>query len=292
MHRPTPHIATSTLTVGPAYFSTIGAAMLSGRDFTLTDDAAAPAVAIVNQRFVEMYWRGDNPLGRRLRVFDGPEPGPWLTVVGVAANVVQNVTDRQVKDALVYRPFAQQPAPSSWVVARTRTDASHIASDCRAAIDAIDADVAIWIGPQSLTLLMAAMGNYWLLGNNTALFATFAIIALFLASLGIYAVVAYFVARRTKEFGIRMAIGATGGDVLALVLRESGRPLALGSAIGVVGSLALTPALRSQLVHVSPSDPLAIASAVSVLVACGLFGALVPAVRAARIGVAIALRDE
>ena len=282
----------STVTVGPSYFLTVGATMLSGRDFTAADGATSPSVAIVNQRFVEMHWRGEDPLGKRLRLFDGAQPGPWLTVVGIASNVVQNVTDRQAKDPLVYRPFAQQPTPASWIVARIRPDAAHVPTLFRGSIDAIDPDVAMWIGPLPLTLLIAAMGNYWLLGNNTAMFAAFGIIALLLASLGIYAVVAYSVARRTKEFGIRMAIGATSADVLALVLRESGRPLGLGVAAGALGSLALTPALRSQLVHVSPGDPLVIASAVSILVACGLLGAAVPATRAARTGVATALRNE
>jgi putative ABC transport system permease protein len=288
MHRQT----ISTITIGPSYFSTVGATVLSGRDFTLSDDPPAPAVAIVNQRFVETYWRGENALGKRLRVYDGPAPGPWLTVVGVASNVVQNVTDRQVKDPLVYRPFGQKPARSTWVVVRTPIEEPPIATGFRKAIDTIDPDVAIWIGPQSLTSLMAAMGNYWQLGNNTAMFGTFAIIALFLSVTGSYAVVAYSVARRTKEFAIRMAIGATSGDVLALVLRESGRPLIVGAGAGVLASLVLTPLLRSQLVHVSTADPFVIASAAIVLVASGLLGSALPARRAARVGVATALKDE
>jgi putative ABC transport system permease protein len=281
-----------TLTVGPGYFDTIGATVLSGRDFTHFDDASSPTVAIVNQRFADTYWRGEDPLGKQVRVFDGPNAGAWTTVVGVVSNVVQNVTDRQVKDAMLYSSYRQRPASSLWVVTRMRNDAPRTASTFRAAIDAIDPDVPIWIGPQSLNALMAAMGNYWLLGNNTVMFAGFAAIALFLASLGIYAVAAYSVARRTRELGIRMAIGATRRDVLALVVRESAVPLGIGTAAGAVASLALTPTLRSQLVNVSPNDPLAVASAVGILLACGLLGSLLPAYRATCIGPATALRHE
>jgi ABC-type antimicrobial peptide transport system permease subunit len=281
-----------TLTIGPGYFDTIGATMLSGRDFTRFDDASSPAVVIVNQQFANTYWRGGNALGKRVRVFDGANAGTWMTVVGVVSNVVQNVTDRQVKDPMVYWSYRQKPASSLWVVTRMRNDAARIASTFRGAIDAIDPDVPIWIGPQPLNALMAAMGNYWLLGNNTVMFTAFAAIALFLASLGIYAVAAYSVTRRTREFGIRMAIGATRRDVLALVVRESAWPLALGTSAGVLASLALTPALRSQLVHVSPNDPLAVSSAVAILLACGLFGSLLPAYRATCVGAATALRHE
>jgi len=282
----------ASMTVGPGYFATVGATVLAGRDFTRVDDASAPAVAIVNERFAELYWRGEDALGKRMRVFDGPDAGRWMTVVGVVSNVVQNVGDWQVKDALVYRSYPQRAAASLWVVTRMRSNAPPNATAFRAAIDAVDPDVPIWIGPQSLNALMAAMGNYWLLGNNTVMFTIFAAIALLLASLGVYAVVAYSVTRRTREFGIRIAIGATNRDVLALVLRQTARPLALGTAAGVLGALALTPALRSQLVHVSPADPIAVSSAVGVLLACGLLGSLVPAFRATRIEVATALRHD
>jgi ABC-type antimicrobial peptide transport system permease subunit len=162
----------------------------------------------------------------------------------------------------------------------------------RAAVDAIDPDVPIWIGPQPLDALMAAMGNYWMLGNNTAMFAVFAAIALALASLGIYAVVAYSVSRRTKEFGIRLAIGATRRDVLTLVVRENTRAIACGCAIGMVASLAVTPILRSQLVHVSPRDPLIVAGSVLVLIACAFLGSLLPAYHATRVGPASVLRHD
>ena len=282
----------SALTISPAYFETVGATILAGRDFSPFDDASGSPVAIVNQRFAEAHWRGEDPLGKRLRLFDGATAGPWMTVVGVASNVVQNVGDRQVKDPLVYRPFRQRPVSSLWVVARIRNGAPHVASILRDGIDAIDPDVPIWIGPHTLDALMAAMGSYWLLGNHTAMFAVFGVIALFLASLGIYGVVAYSVRRRSKEFGIRMAIGATNRDVLTLVLGQSARPIALGWSIGILASLAVTPILRSQLVHVSPDDPLTLVVASVALITCGLIGCLLPAYGATRVGPAVVLRHD
>ena len=282
----------STITISPRYFSALGATIRAGCDFSSLDIGSHPPVAIVNQRFVETHWPGADPLGRRVRLFDGDEPGPWLTVVGVASNIVQNVTDRQVKDALVYRPYTQRPVRSLWLVARIRRAVPGIAATFRAGIDAIDPDVPIWIGPLSLDTLVAVMGNYWLLGNNAALFTGFAVMALFLASLGVHAVVAYSVSRRTKEFGIRLAIGATPRDILTLVLGESGWPIAVGLFSGLLGSLAITPNLRSQLVHVSPGDPATLIVTSAALTACALIGCALPAYRATTVGPAVVLRTE
>jgi predicted permease len=282
----------ASITISPAYFDVVGATIVAGRDFTNFDDASAPSVAIVNQRFVDLHWRGQDPLGRRVRLFDGATPGPWMTIVGIASNVVQNVVDRQVKDALMYRPYRQTPISSLWVVGRARGDAAYVAKAFRTAIDAIDPDVPIWIGPLSLDALMAAMGNYWLLGTNTAMFTVFAGLALFLACLGIYAVIAYSVRRRSKEFGIRLAIGASRRDVLTLVLGECLRPITVGMTTGLLLSLAVTPILRSQLVHLSPADPLTVVVATGTLVACGLLGCLLPAYRATRVNPADVLRHD
>ena len=282
----------STLTVSPGYFEAVGATIRAGRDFTAFDTAGAAPVAIVNQRAADTRWPGEDPLGKRLRLVDGATPGPWLTVVGVASNVVQNVANRQVKDPLVYRPFAQRPAASAWVIARLRTGAPRLATLFRSGIDAIDRDVPIWIGPLSLEALMAAMGNYWMLGTNTAMFAVFAAIALFLASFGIYAVVAYSVSCRTREFGVRQAIGAAPGDILTLVLGETAWPLGAGLSVGIAAALALVPLLRSQLVQVSPDDPTTLIVASLTLILCGVAGCLVPAYRATRVSPAVALRVE
>lgn len=282
----------STMTIAPAYFETVGAAVLAGRDFNSFDSATGLPVAIVNQRFADLHWRGENPLGKRVRLFDGLTAGPWMTVVGVASNVVQNVTDRQVQDALVYRVYRQRPAASLWVVARTRPGAPHLTKVFRDSIDTIDPDVPIWVGPLPLDALMAAMGSYWLLGNQTAMFTVFGAIGLLLASLGVYAVVAHSVSRRTKEIGVRMAIGAAAVDVRAMILREGMSPVATGLVLGWAASLGVNRLLQSQLVGVSPNDPLTMTGAPMVLLVVALLACQIPARRAMRIEPAVALRHE
>jgi predicted permease len=281
----------STLTVGSAYFSTLAAPLLSGRDFNQFDGIAAPPVAVVNQQFASTYWPGDDPIGKRLRLFDGVTAGAWLTIVGVASNVVQN-PDLQTRDPLVYRPFRQQPEPGIWFVVRARVPAGPLAAGLRAKIRDIDADLPIWLGPFTLNQRLAGMGNYWNIRTNAALFVVFAAIALLLASVGLYAVVAHAVGQRTQEIGIRLAIGATARDIVALVLAQGLAPLGVGLALGLAGSLAVTPLLKSQLVRVSPIDPLTLFAASAVLLVSAIVGCLIPARRALRVDPVVALRHD
>jgi putative ABC transport system permease protein len=215
-----------------------------------------------------------------------------LTVVGVASNVVQNSADRQAHDPVVYRPYRQQPQRAMWVIVRAGVPLAALAPAFRREIGAIDADLPIWIGPLALDDLMDAMGNYWRLGNNAALFAVFAAIALFLAAIGLYAVVASAVHRRTQEIGIRIAIGATAQDVLMLVFMQGMLPSAIGLAIGLAGSLAVTPILKTQLVRVSPIDPITLIAAATVLILAAALGCVIPASRAMRVDPIVALRHN
>ena len=154
------------------------------------------------------------------------------------------------------------------------------------------ADLPIWIGPYTLDERLAGTGNYWSIRNDAALFVVFAAIALLLASIGLYAVVAHSVSQRTQEIGIRIAIGATARDVLALVLAQGLLPMGIGLAVGLAASLAVTPILKSQLVRVSPVDPLTLVVASAVLVLSATLGCLIPARRAVRVDPVVALRHE
>jgi len=287
-HRPT----VSALTIGPTYFATLAAAVRQGRDFNEFDGASGAPVAIVNQQFASTYWPGEDPLGKRLRIFDGRTPSVWLTVVGVAANIVQNATDWEAHDAVVYRPYRQQPVRAMWVLVRARVPEGSLAAAFRREIRAIDADLPIWIGPYTLDERLAGSGNYWSIRNDAALFVVFAAMALFLASIGLYAVVTHAVHRRTQEIGIRIAIGATARDILALVLMQGMRPLAAGLALGLTASLAVTPLLKSQLVGVSSVDPATLVIASVTLLLAASLGCLIPAFRALRVDPVIALRHD
>ena len=187
----------------------------------------------MNQRFANAYWPGEDPLGKRLRLFAGDAPNPWLTVVGVVSNIVQNDANRLDFEPLMYVPYQQQPANSMWVIVRARRARETIANTVRREIQALDFTLPIWLGPFTLDERLAGMGNYWRVGNDAALLLLFAAIGLLLASVGVYGVVAHPVGERTRELGIRIAIGAKASDIRALVLAQGMLPLGVGLTIGV-----------------------------------------------------------
>jgi putative ABC transport system permease protein len=281
----------ATLTIGPRYFQTLGAAVLAGRDFNDFDSASSVPVAIVNEQFARVHWPGQDPVGQRLRLVEGKTDGRWLTVVGVASNVVQDVT-RQKTEPVIYVPYGQRPAPDMWVIVRTAIPAGSLAGSIRREIERLDPDLPVGLGPFTLEERLAGMGNYWNMGSDAVLLLIFAVMALLLACLGLYAVIAHAVSQRTQEIGIRMAVGATARDILQLVCRQGLLPLGGGLAIGLAGSLGVNRILGSQLVGVSPSDPAALIVASFVLVVCATLGCVVPARRAMSVDPLVALRMD
>jgi predicted permease len=282
--------ALSAVTIGPGYFSTLGAAVLSGRDFSDADRGSGVRVAIVNERFATRHWPGENPLGKRLRLFAGQTPGGWLTVVGVASNIAQNDPLRAELNALVYLPYRQSPRRSVWVLARSRATLETLAAAFRREVHAVDPTLPIQLGPFLLSERLAVRYQYK--GVTGALFLICAAMALVLASIGLYAVVAHSVSERTQEIGIRTAMGATARDVFALIFRQGMLPVAIGLAIGLGAALAVTPILKSQLVQVSPADPLTLVAASATLIVAATLGCLIPARRATRVDPLVALRHE
>jgi putative ABC transport system permease protein len=278
------------LAVSPGYFRTLGAAVRSGREFDDTDGSTTLRVAVVNELFANREWPGENPLGRRLRLFDGTTPGEWLTVVGVVSNIVQTDATRQSPDPLVYVPHRQASRAGLWVLARTRVPPMALADDFRAALQALDQDLPVMLGPYPLEQRMAEA--YWNAELYALLFLIFAAIALLLAAVGLYATVAYAVSRHTQEIGIRMAVGASGRHILALVFRLGMLPLAVGLALGLAATLGLTRVLESMLVHVSPHDPVAYGVTIVVLGVSAGLGCVIPARRALRVDPVVALRPQ
>ena len=279
----------SAVIIGPAYFRTLGATTRSGREFNDADGLSAVPVAIVNHRFASNYWPGEDPVGKRLRLFEGQTPGAWLTVVGVVPNIIQDGAARQEFDPLVYLPYRQRPVRGAWVLARARVPAASLAMAFRREVQALDADLPI----DNLRTLAEWVGlPYVEQGNFTVLFLLFSAIALLLASIGLYAVIAHSVVQRTQEIGVRIAIGATRRDVLALVLLQGMVPLGIGLTIGLTASFAVTPILKSQLVRVSPIDPISLAVASAVLIVSATLGCLIPARRAMGVDPVVALRHH
>lgn len=277
----------STLTVGEEYFRTMGAALLSGREFSNSDQAASNPVAVVNRAFAAQYWPGENPLGKRLRLYDGKTPELWRTVVGVAPDIAQNGPMR--RDPVVYLPFRQHAAANLDVMARTRVPPATLAMAFRRAMQAMDSELPIF-GPFTLDTRLEP--NYWSKGLYGVLFLILAAIALLLASVGIYAVIAHSVSRRTHEIGIRIAIGGTAGDIRGMVLRQGMIPLGIGVTIGLIAALGVNRILKSLLVEVSPGDPVSLSIACGTLVLAAVLGCLIPARRAVRVDPVVALRHE
>jgi len=281
--------ALSALRIGTGYFQTLGAAVLAGREFLQADDASGIPVAIVNEKFANGHWPREDALGKRFRVYEGKLPRPWLTVVGVVSNIAQNDSTRADADSqLVYLPYRQSPGATTWVMARTRVSPESLAASFRKETQAVDPGLPVF-GPWTLENRMA--WAYRDLTNLTSLFALFAAIALLLASVGLYAVIAHSVSRRTQEIGIRIAIGGTAQDVLKLVFRQGMLPLVIGLGVGLAGSMALFPVLRSTA-PVPPADPAALAGAAAVLIFAAMLGCWIPARRAMRVDPVIALRHE
>jgi putative ABC transport system permease protein len=270
----------------------VKATMLSGREFNDADVLSSAPVAIVNQLFASTYWQGEDPLGKRFRVFDentdGDTPEPWRTVVGVASNIIQNDQTRQTFDPVVYLPYRQKPGGGAWILVRTTVPPAGLTNAFRQAVQAVDPGLPLY-GPMSVS---ERMERFWDSRFYGSLFLIFAAIALLLASIGLYTVIAHSVTQRTQEIGIRMAIGGTPHDILKLVVRQGMFPLAIGLTIGLAASFAINRLLTSMLVQVSPADPITLVVASATLILAGTLGCMIPARRAMRVDPVVALRHD
>ena len=277
------------LVVSAEYFRALRVPVERGRFFAPSDGIAGPPVAIVNQSFAARYWSGQNALGKRLRRIGASGAEPWLTVVGVVPDIPQSFRRPLQRDPLIYLPDLAEPRPALSLIARSAVPPATLALAFRREVQALDANLPA----QDVLSLDDSIGRMRL---NTAvfglLFTVFASIALILASVGLYAVIAHTVSRRTQEIGIRMAMGAGRRAILAMVLAQGMRQVAIGLLVGLPLAFGVTRVLGGALVGVSPVDPLTFASVVVVLAFAGLFGCALPARRALRVDPQVALRVE
>ncbi len=270
------------------YFRAVGAALLRGRFFDDGDDEGSTPVTIVNQALERQYFRGESALGRRIKFGRPQDDDPWVTVVGVVADLRQDGLDQPVKPE-AYSPIAQEPSSGLRFVLRGATTAEVLAAGARQAVRSFDPDLAVTDLAPLDDLVSTSTGDARF---RTILLAGFAGVALGLAALGVYGVLAYSVARRTREIGVRMALGASRRQLFGMVVRDGMRPVLAGLAVGLPASAAAASVMRSLLFGIAPTDPAAYVSTIAGLAAVAFVACVLPARRALRVEAMTCLRDQ
>jgi predicted permease len=256
-----------------------------GRLFT---DAEA-SVIVVNESFAAKLWPRGDALGKRLRLVRHGVPEAWLSIVGVTPDILQDFQHPLEHAPLVYLPLALAPPRAAYAIARTAVPPAALAQSFRAAVQEMDGGLAAYEVRSLESRIAQNRLSTSLFGAICTVFAT---VALVLASIGLYSVTAHSVSQRGQEFGVRMAVGGTSGDIVRLVLRQGLRPLMYGMMVGLPLAFGVTRLLRSALAGVSPGDPATFLISAAVLIAAGVAGCAIPARRAVRVDPITVLRCE
>lgn len=279
---------TSAETVSPRYFETLGTPLLRGRDFGDRDRLDSEPVAIVNRALALRYFADEDPIGRQVKL----EGSQWMTIVGVTANAKHTELLDEMKWAetpVLYRPLAQDPRPALQIAVRASRDARAIGDEIQKQISSLDPEVpANDAEPLEASLTRTLAYPRFRAG----VLSWFALAALALSAIGLHGVLTQLVARRMPEFGVRRAVGAQTSDLLSLVARQAGAPVAAGIACGIAGTLAFGRLLEKLLYGVGSSDPGAMFLAAAGLGAIAVVAIAAPAIRAARVDPMTALRSE
>jgi putative ABC transport system permease protein len=289
------------LTIDPRYFHTVGLPVQRGRNLTDEDGTTGRESAVINQRFAALHFPNEDPIGRRITLAmdlqGGAPPGGGIptsltaTIVGVVPNLRQTNIQDPDPDPVAYLPFRTDPRALMTLLVRSAGDPNAMTPILREELRAIDADLPLF-GIQTLDAQLAQ--QRWPFRVFGAMFAIFALIALTLSAVGLYAVTAYAVSQRTQEIGIRMALGAQGNQVSWLFLRRSFVQLALGLTLGVAGAFGVGQLFASSglLIQTSASDPITIGGIAALLALVAVAACVVPARRASRFDPLVALRRD
>jgi predicted permease len=290
-------ISPLNISISPGYFEAMGIPMVRGRAFEDRDNETVQRVVIVDEKLAQHFWPNQNPVGRRMYNPSDPkdlmkidEHTQWYTVIGVARTLrYENLDGTGAPFGAYYFPVSQNPSHGFTFVAKTSADLNSVVRELRSEIAGIDPDVAVFDAHsmnERIDLSLSSRKTSMVLAN------AFGGVALFLASLGIYGVLAYVVAQRTREMGIRVALGSTRGAILGLVLREGFKLVTLGLVLGIIGAVSLQKAVANEIYGVKPLDPLVLAGVMAVLAVVALAACAIPARRATRVDPIIALRSE
>jgi len=274
--------------VTPDYFKTMGIRLLAGRMLDDRDTSTAPPVTLVNLALAKKYFRGADAVGKRMTFGRPVDRAPWVTIVGIVADEQQDALDHAPQPQVYVHIRQQMQNPLTFVMRSTLDQAAVIAA-ARREVQAVDRDLAITSVTTLAAVVDAAVGDHRL---RTTLLSAFAAIALFLAALGIYGVLAYFVSQRSRELGIRLALGAKPKALFAMVVAQGMRPVAAGAIVGLAAAMGVTTVMRALLFEVTPLDPATYVAATIALGTIALAACAVPAIRATRVDPLVALRDE
>jgi predicted permease len=283
--------------ISPGYFEAMGISMTKGRSFDERDNETAPRVVIVDEQLAQHFWPNSDPVGRRMYLPGNPqdllkvdEHTTWLTVIGVVRNLrYEHLEEKGGSAGAYYRPIEQEPDNTFTFALKAAGNTDSAVRALRAEIFRLDPDLAVFdvhSMSERIDLSLAARKTSMLLAN------AFGGVALFLAMLGIYGVLAYLVAQRTREIGIRVALGSSRGSILKMVLREGLELVVVGLVLGIIAAVSMQRAVASEIYGVRALDPLVLVSVMAVLAIVALAACAVPARRAMQVDPIIALRSE
>jgi putative ABC transport system permease protein len=276
--------------LSPGYFETIGTPLLIGRDFDDRDTATSLKVAIVNQAFVRKFFKGQDPLGKRFQRHEAPgKPRPFFEIVGVTGDYkFQDMHEDYLPFMVFPSTQMEEPQPNNEIIVRSSTPLASLMPAIKQAINDVNPGISLEFRPIKTQVhnsllqdeLMATLSGF------------FGLLAALLAAIGLYGVMAYMVVQRTKEIGVRMAIGANRGNVIGMILGEAGVLTTIGVVIGTILALLSAQAAKSLLFGLKPRDPLTLVMAIATLTAVAAFASFLPAYRASRLDPLKALRYE
>lgn len=279
----------SSHAISPNYLNLMGIALVKGRSFTQQDTETSDKVVIVDENLAQRYWPGDNPINKRIRRGAWQSSTPWLTVVGVVKSVRQYGLDKDPKPE-IYLPYQQNPRATMSVLLKSDISLpEHFATAIRQAVQTVDKNQPIY---SVRTMRQIISDSTAPKRFSLVTFGVFALIALILASVGMYGVVSYYAAQRTQEMGLRMALGARPADILKLVVGHGLRLALAGIAVGVIASIAATRVLSSLLYGVRATDPAVFLGVTALLIGVALLASYVPARRASRTDPLLVIRYE
>jgi putative ABC transport system permease protein len=273
--------------ITPAYFQTAGIPVVQGRGVLASDDEAAPKVVVVSAAMARRFWPNESPVGKRLKWGPPSSPAPWIEVVGVVG--AARYRDPRVESLDVYVSYTQSPWKLNHLVVRAAGDPRAVIASVRSAIAEVD--------PEARAVQVATVGDLAAAALRqprfqVTLVGAFAAIAVLLGAVGIFGVVSFATARRTRELGVRMALGARPSDVKLLVIRETLKTVAVGIAVGIGAAVAGVRLLRGLVYGVSAADPLTFIAVPIVVTAVAVLAAAIPARRASRVDAVTVLRAE